>query len=163
MRVLTKSLLGVGLLAGGSQFRSLGVAHAMGMSTQALNPINPRVGLGAGCYWGTEKYVKQKFELKRGEVGFMNPDKQATAANPNPTYNEVCSGRTGYIEVYDLDLAEPTEENFENLIKHFFAFHDPTTLDAQGKDMNLIRHMIVEYVHMCAVCNSLCARCVMCD
>jgi len=130
-------MLGVGLLGCSGHLRSLGVSHAMGMSTQALkNPIHPRVGLGAGCYWGTEKYVKQKFDLKRGEVGFMNPDKQATATNPNPTYKEVCGGNTGFVEVYDLDLAEATEENFENLIKHFFAFHDPTTLDAQGKYIN---------------------------
>ena len=64
----------------------------------------------------------------------MNPNAQATAANPNPSYREVCSGSTGYVEVFDLELAEPTEEQFENLIKHFFAFHDPTTLDAQGND-----------------------------
>ena len=63
----------------------------------------------------------------------MNPD---TAAKPNPSYREVCSGTTGYVEVYDCELTPEltNADTFEKLLKHFFSFHDPTTLNAQGND-----------------------------
>ena len=57
---------------------------------------------GAGCYWGTEKYFAKNFEkmfpgsILGTSVGFMNPD---TNASPNPEYEEVCDGTTGYVEV----------------------------------------------------------------
>lgn len=95
-----------------------------------------RVSLGAGCYWGTEKFIKKDFNkmipgsIKSGEVGFMNP---SLTAPPNPTYRQVCSGSTGYVEVYDCEF-DGKEQTFEKLIRHFFSFHDPTTLNRQGND-----------------------------
>jgi peptide-methionine (S)-S-oxide reductase len=51
----------------------------------------------------------------------------------NPSYRQVCSGTTGYVEVLYVELNEP-ETNFEPLIRFFFQFHDPTTKDRQGND-----------------------------
>lgn len=108
-----------------------------GLSTMSLNN---RVSLGAGCYWGTEKFVKKDFSkdivpgsITWGKVGFMNPDKDA---KPNPSYREVCSGSTGYVEVYDCKMSDNAANgaDFEKLLKHFFSFHDPTTLNSQGND-----------------------------
>ena len=53
----------------------------------------------------------------------------------NPSYRQVCSGITGHIEVLNIELNEPTPELFEELIRFFFMFHDPTTLNRQGNDV----------------------------
>lgn len=52
---------------------------------------------------------------------------------PNPSYREVCSGTTGHVEVYDCEF-DGNEETYEQLVRHFFMFHDPTTLNKQGND-----------------------------
>jgi peptide-methionine (S)-S-oxide reductase len=64
-----------------------------------------------------------------GKVGFMGPP----TAKPNPTYREVCSGTTQHVEVYDLQYTGG-EQSYENLVKFFFMFHDPSTKDRQGND-----------------------------
>lgn len=51
----------------------------------------------------------------------------------NPTYRQVCSGTTGFVEVLYVELNEP-ETNYEPLIRFFYQFHDPTTKDRQGND-----------------------------
>ena len=55
-------------------------------------------------------------------------------AKKNPTYKEVCNGDTGHIEVYDFQYSGG-EEMFERLVRFFFQFHDPTTLNAQQGDV----------------------------
>mmetsp|Transcript_39475 Transcript_39475/g.72821 ORF Transcript_39475/g.72821 Transcript_39475/m.72821 type:complete len:188 (-) Transcript_39475:170-733(-) len=98
--------------------------------------ISNTLALGAGCYWGTEKYVKKNFQkihpgsIKSAKVGFMSPDPNAMK---NPTYRQVCSGSTGHVEVLWVELNDP-EAHFEELVKFFFQFHDPTTLNRQGND-----------------------------
>eukprot|EP00613_Pedinella_sp_CCMP2098_P009036 CAMPEP_0171659782 /NCGR_PEP_ID=MMETSP0990-20121206/43835_1 /TAXON_ID=483369 /ORGANISM="non described non described, Strain CCMP2098" /LENGTH=187 /DNA_ID=CAMNT_0012241419 /DNA_START=68 /DNA_END=631 /DNA_ORIENTATION=- len=95
-----------------------------------------RATLGAGCYWGTENYVKNTWgkdgSVTRSAVGFMG------GAGANPSYDAVCSGRTGHVEVLDVDLADPKGAGpavvYENLIRYFFQFHDPTTMNRQGND-----------------------------
>jgi peptide-methionine (S)-S-oxide reductase len=54
-------------------------------------------------------------------------------AKANPSYKEVCSGATGHVEVYDFEFSGG-EEIFEELVKFFFQFHDPTTFNKQGND-----------------------------
>lgn len=92
------------------------------------------------CYWGTEKYVVKDFQKKhpgciaRARVGFMNPDPNGMK---NPSYRQVCSGSTGHVEVLNIELtkeASATPEVFEELMKFFYMFHDPTTLNRQGND-----------------------------
>lgn len=105
-----------------------------------MAPIASTFALGAGCYWGTEKYIVKDFQqkfpnsIKEAKVGFMSPDKEG--AMKNPSYRQVCSGSTGHVEVLNVELAESatTPELFEALIQFFFSFHDPTTLNRQGND-----------------------------
>jgi len=101
--------------------------------------ISLRATLGAGCYWGTEKYVKNDWNLRTGAVtrtavGFMGPSN----AIENPTYRQVCSGNTGHVEVLDVEFQatkdKSAEQVYEDLIRFFFQFHDPTTLNRQGND-----------------------------
>lgn len=61
----------------------------------------------------------------------MSPDPNAMK---NPSYRQVCSGSTGHVEVLNVELKDATPELFEELVKFFFMFHDPTTLNRQGND-----------------------------
>lgn len=61
----------------------------------------------------------------------MSPDPNAMK---NPSYRQVCSGSTGHVEVLNVELAEASPELFEELLKFFFSFHDPTTMNRQGND-----------------------------
>ena len=85
--------------------------------------------LGAGCFWGTEKYIARDFEkmypgsILGSSVGFMNPDPNGI---DNPSYEEVCEGTTGHVEVLQV-LLDTSKGSFEDLCKFFFTFHDPTT------------------------------------
>mmetsp|Transcript_22293 Transcript_22293/g.22465 ORF Transcript_22293/g.22465 Transcript_22293/m.22465 type:complete len:202 (-) Transcript_22293:36-641(-) len=111
------------------------------------NCLQTRACFGAGCYWGTEKFIKSDFERKfpstiiSGQVGFMGPK----TAKPNPTYRQVCSGTTGHVEVYDFHF-QGDEKTYEELVKHFFSFHDPTTKDRQGNDQGT-QYASVIYVY----------------
>ncbi|KAL3934429.1 MAG: hypothetical protein SGARI_003385, partial [Bacillariaceae sp.] len=104
-----------------------------------MAPIASTLALGAGCYWGTEKYIVKDFQKKHpgcietAKVGFMSPDPNAMK---DPSYRQVCSGSTGHVEVLNIELSKEasTAELFEDLIKFFFQFHDPTTLNRQGND-----------------------------
>lgn len=95
-----------------------------------------QANFGAGCYWGTEKYFVKDFvkanpdAIIEGRVGFMGPG----TAKANPSYMEVCSGRTGHVEVFDFKFTPATPETFEKLCRFFFQFHDPTTMNRQGND-----------------------------
>ena len=105
---------------------------------EAPQGLSNKVALGAGCYWGTERYVRQKFQekfpnsIKSATVGFMSPLDGGNAIK-NPTYADVCTGRSGHVEVLMVELNEP-EKHFEELIRYFFQFHDPTTKNRQGND-----------------------------
>ena len=83
---------------------------------------------GAGCFWGVEKFFAKDFaknfpnSILGTSVGFMNPQ---TNTYENPSYEEVCEGYTGHIEVVHI-LFDHTKTSFEELVKFFFTFHDPT-------------------------------------
>lgn len=87
----------------------------------------------ANVFRGTEKFFKKDFNklfpnsVVSGAVGFMGPP----GSKANPTYREVCSGQTGHVEVYDMEYAGG-DDIYEKLVRHFFMFHDPTTLNRQG-------------------------------
>lgn len=106
-------------------------------SSAGAGAIESTVALGAGCYWGTEKFVKKDFQkrfpnaVKSAKVGFMSPDANA---KPNPSYRAVCSGSTGNVEVLNVELNDP-DKHYEELIKFFFMIHDPSTKDRQGNDV----------------------------
>ena len=91
---------------------------------------------GAGCYWGTERYIAVKLAKQKPgailghAVGFMSPDLDAPA---NPTYMQVCKGTTTHVEVLHFKF-DKTKISFEELVRFFFTFHDPTTLNKQGND-----------------------------
>ena len=84
--------------------------------------------IGGGCFWCTEAV----FEVLRGvtkvESGY------AGGTVPDPTYEQVCTGRTGHAEVVRVTFS-PDELSYRDLLEVFFATHDPTTLNRQGADV----------------------------
>ena len=88
------------------------------------------VTFGAGCYWGVEKHFAKFFAIQFPDailgtaVDFMNPDQNTLIFNPS--YDDVCMGDTGYVEVCQL-VFDRTKVSLEQLCKYFYSFHDPTT------------------------------------
>jgi peptide-methionine (S)-S-oxide reductase len=82
---------------------------------------------GAGCFWGVESAFRQAQGVTDAAVGYMG----GTLANP--TYEDVCTDRTGHAEVVQLDY-DPAQISYEEILRVFFEIHDPTTLNRQGPD-----------------------------
>ena len=83
--------------------------------------------LALGCFWGPEKKYGQLHGIYRTEVGYCGGNTQ------NTNYREVCSGTTNHAEAVKLEF-DPKVITYEQIIKKFFEFHDPTTLNSQGPD-----------------------------
>ena len=83
--------------------------------------------LALGCFWGPEKKYGQLDGIYRTEVGYCGGN------SPNTNYREVCTGATNHAEAVKLEF-DPKVITYEQIIKRFFEFHDPTTLNSQGPD-----------------------------
>jgi peptide-methionine (S)-S-oxide reductase len=86
-----------------------------------------RALFGMGCFWGAEKKFWQKSGVFTTAVGY------AAGVTPNPTYRDVCTGRTGHSEVV-LVVFNPAEVSYDELLKLFWEIHDPTQGMRQGND-----------------------------
>ncbi len=84
--------------------------------------------LGGGCFWCTEAV----FSMLRGVI-FVTPG-YAGGSLPNPSYEDVCSGNTGHVEVARVEF-DPSIIPYKDLLDIFFHIHDPTTLNQQGADV----------------------------
>ena len=83
--------------------------------------------LGGGCFWCVEAVYQGKLGIKSVVSGY------AAGANPDPTYEEVCTGQTGHAEVVKIAF-DPSVISYEKIIDLFWDAHDPTTLNRQGAD-----------------------------
>ncbi len=83
---------------------------------------------GLGCFWGAERKFWETPGVYTTAVGY------AGGYTPNPTYEEVCSGRTGHAEVV-LVVYDPAKVSYEQLLKVFWEEHDPTQGMQQGNDV----------------------------
>uniref|UniRef100_A0A8C2NNG3 Mitochondrial peptide methionine sulfoxide reductase n=1 Tax=Capra hircus TaxID=9925 RepID=A0A8C2NNG3_CAPHI len=111
-----------------SGFRMKAKHHVNGNRTVEPFPEGTQMALfGMGCFWGAER----KFWTLKGvystQVGY------AGGYTPNPTYKEVCSGKTGHAEVVRV-VYQPERISFEELLKVFWENHDPTQGMRQGND-----------------------------
>ncbi len=83
---------------------------------------------GMGCFWGAERLFWQIPGVYSTMVGY------AGGYTPNPTYEEVCSGKTGHAEVVRM-VFDPTQVSYETLLQRFWEGHDPTQGMRQGNDV----------------------------
>jgi peptide-methionine (S)-S-oxide reductase len=83
---------------------------------------------GAGCFWGVELAFRQVPGVTDVAVGYSGGD------YPDPTYRDVCTGRTGHAEVVEVDY-DPEKVTFAKLLEVFWSIHNPTTPNRQGPDV----------------------------
>lgn len=90
-------------------------------------PADEVATLGAGCFWCIEAVLEQVEGVKSVESGYTGGQTE------NPTYKDICTGRTGHAEVVRVTF-DPTVLSYAELLDWFWRLHDPTTLNRQGND-----------------------------
>jgi len=94
--------------------------------------------LGGGCYWCVEAVYEQLDGVEKVVSGFSG------GTVVNPSYEEVCTGRTGAAEVVEITF-DKTKTNLDEIFKVFFTVHDPTTLNRQGADVGTQYRSVIFY------------------
>ena len=91
--------------------------------------VNMQVAtFGGGCFWGVEYFFAETEGVAETAVGYMG------GSLDEPTYQQVCTDRTGHAEVVQVTY-DPAQVAYEDLLKLFFDLHDPTQVNRQGPDV----------------------------
>lgn len=94
--------------------------------------------LGGGCFWCVEAVYREAAGVSSVVSGYMG------GKNANPTYEQVCSGNTGHVEVVEIQF-DPEIITYRDVLEIFFATHDPTTLNRQGNDSGTQYRSVIFY------------------
>lgn len=94
--------------------------------------------VGGGCFWCTEAVMERLPGVKKVISGY------AGGQTVNPTYEEICTGRTGHAEVIQVEF-DPAVISYEKILEVFFEAHDPTTLNRQGADEGTQYRSVIFY------------------
>lgn len=94
--------------------------------------------LGGGCFWCTEAVFGELKGVEKVESGYSGGNVA------NPTYEQVCTGKTGHAEVVQITF-DPTIISFKDILTIFFTIHDPTTPDRQGADVGTQYRSMILY------------------
>ena len=93
---------------------------------------------GAGCFWGIEEYFRKLQGVKKTCAGYSGGNLK------NPSYKDVCTGKTEHAEVVLIEYDELLLSYFE-LLNHFWGCHDSTQTDGQGLDIGTQYHSVIFY------------------
>ncbi len=96
------------------------------------------VTLGGGCFWCTEAIFAELKGVEKVESGYSG------GTVDDPTYEQVCTGKTGHAEVVQITF-DPAVITLKNLLDIFFTVHDPTTLNRQGADVGTQYRSVIFY------------------
>jgi peptide-methionine (S)-S-oxide reductase len=94
--------------------------------------------LGAGCFWCVEAIYQRLNGVEKVESGYSG------GTVKNPTYEQVCTGKTGHAEVIQVTF-DPALLSYKTLLEVFFKTHDPTTLNRQGADAGTQYRSVIFY------------------
>jgi peptide-methionine (S)-S-oxide reductase len=104
-----------------------------------VNPTQTETAtLGGGCFWCVEAVFREVSGVISAISGYMG------GAAANPTYQQVCSGRSGYVEVVQVKF-DTAAITFREVLEIFFTVHDPTTLNRQGNDIGTQYRSVIFY------------------
>ncbi len=103
-----------------------------------MNISLKKATFGAGCFWHVEEEFSKLEGVISTSVGFMGGDFE------NPSYKDVCTGKTGHAEVVHLEY-DPNIISYEKLLEVFWNLHDPTTLNRQGPDIGTQYRSVIFY------------------
>ena len=93
---------------------------------------------GAGCFWGVEAAFQNIKGIKSTIVGYMGGKLK------NPTYEDVCTDKTGHAEVIQI-LYDPAKISYEHLLNIFWSIHNPTQLNRQSNDIGTQYRSVIFY------------------
>ena len=99
---------------------------------------NEQATLGGGCFWCLEAIFERQSGVKSVTSGY------AGGAEPNPSYEAVCTGNTGHAEVIQVEY-DPETISYAELLDLFWGCHDPTTLNRQGGDVGTQYRSVILY------------------
>ncbi len=109
--------------------------------TTPSNEVKPKreiVTLGSGCFWCTEAVFQLIRGVEKVEPGY------AGGSIPNPTYEQVSTGTTGYVEAANVTF-DPRVVSLREILEIFFGTHDPTQIDRQGADVGTQYRSVIFY------------------
>ena len=93
---------------------------------------------GAGCFWGVEETFRRLNGVVSTAVGY------AGGTRDNPSYEDVCTDKTGHAEVVEVEF-DPSQINYNQLLDVFWSNHNPTTLNRQGPDVGKQSRSVIFY------------------